>query len=95
MFSGNGGHAQQLLQVLQIAVSVLGIIGTILGLILTYILKSLRDLRSEIKAEGRRFDDFVRADACRLHREVIEQHMRDYESRVNDALSHCKHRSEK
>lgn len=67
---------------------------TILSVILAYVLKVLRDLRADIKAEAKRFEDFVRKDTCHMHREMIMQHQKDFETRIKEALSHCKKRNE-
>lgn len=85
-----GEHAQ-FLQVLQI---LLVPIFSLLAVILGYVLKVLRELRTDIKTEAKRFEDFVRKDTCRMHREMIVQHQKEFENRIKEALSHCKKRNE-
>lgn len=89
-----GGEHSHLLQVLQVAVAVLGVMGTLLAVILSYILKCLHEVRADIKHAHDQFEAFVRAENCKMHREVIEKHIAESEARIERMLSHCKHHKE-
>lgn len=84
------GENTSIMQVLQIATTVLGTIGALIGIILGYMLHSLRELRNDIKHAHDQFEAFVRNDNCKMHREMIENHIADSEARIEKILSHCK-----
>lgn len=91
MFTGDSAH---ILQAFQVAATILGIIGTLIGLVLAHILKCLRELRHDIKHEHDHFEAFVRNESCKMHREIIAKHIEESEARIERMLSHCKNNKE-
>lgn len=67
---------------------------SLVAIFIRHLLKEMQSLRSDIKAEAKRFEDYVRKEQCSLHRQVIEQHIKESESRIKQVLAHCKKRNE-
>lgn len=67
---------------------------SLVAIFVRHLLKEMQLLRGDIKAEAKKFEDYVRREQCSLHRQVLEQHIKESESRIKELLSHCKKRAE-